>query len=199
MSTLTSNKIENRISTYHNDGLMDLFIGFAIFFAGLFLWTEMVWMAAIFIPVFLPSFQAARKRFLEPRIGKLPQSSQQQAQNQKALHWVTLLLGVLFLAGIGMFFAYGVMSGPLNDWLRNYFLLVIGAIFASVWLFAAAMLKINRFYLYGAFTFSTLAAAQFTLLPFWVALAILGGLIILVGTIILIRFMLQHPQMTRES
>jgi MFS family permease len=199
MSTLTSNNIENHISAYHKDGLTDLFVGFAIFFAGLFLWTEMVWMAAIFIPVLTPSFQAARKRFLEPRIGELPQSSQQQAQNQKVVLWITLLLGVLFLAGIGMFFAYGVMSGPLNDWLRNYFLLVIGVVFASVWLFAAAMLKINRFYLYGAFTFATLAAAQFTALPFWIALAILGGLIILLGTIILIRFMQQNPKMPHES
>jgi hypothetical protein len=149
--------------------------------------------------VLTPSFQAARKRFLEPRIGELPQSSQQQAQNQKVVLWITLLLGVLFLAGIGMFFAYGVMSGPLNDWLRNYFLLVIGVVFASMWLFAAAMLKINRFYLYGAFTFVTLAAAQFTALPFWIALAILGGLIILVGTIILIRFMQQNPKMPHES
>ena len=50
MSTMTSNKIDNRLSAYHQDGLLDLFIGFAILFAGLFLWTEMVWMAGIFIP-----------------------------------------------------------------------------------------------------------------------------------------------------
>jgi hypothetical protein len=153
----------------------------------------MVWMAGIFIPVFLPSFQAARKRFLEPRIGALPPNSQQQSQNQKVLLLVTLLMGILFLAGIGMFFAFDTLSGPLNDWLRNYFLIVTGIIFASVWLFAAAMLKINRFYLYGAFTFLTLAAAQFTALPFWIAMVLLGVLIILSGTIILIRFMQQHP------
>ena len=144
MFTLTSNKNDNRVFSNHNDGLMDLFIGFAIFFAGLFLWTGMVWMAGIFIPVFLPSFQAARKRFLEPRIGELSHNSRQQAKNQKALLWVTLLLGGLFLAGIGMLFVFGEMSGPLNDWLRNYFLLVMGVIFASVWLFAAAMLKLKE-------------------------------------------------------
>lgn len=193
MSTLITNNTDNRIFSHYDDGLMDLFIGFAIFFAGLFLWTEMVWMAAIFIPVFLPSFQAARKRFLEPRIGELPQSSQQQAQNQKILLSVTLLLGVLLLGGIGMFFAFGFMTGSFNDWLRQYFLLILGSVFASVWLFAAAMLKIKRFYLYAVFTFATLAAAQFTALPFWIVLAILGGLIVLSGIIILIRFIQQNP------
>jgi hypothetical protein len=193
MSTITSNKIDNRFASYHKDGLMDLFIGFGIFFAGLFLWVGMVWMAGIFIPVLLPSFQAARKRFLEPRIGKLPPSTEQQAQTQKVVLLTTLLLGVLFLAGIGMFYAYGELSGPLNDWLRPNFLLVLGIIFACVWLLAAAMLKVNRFYLYAAFTFVSLALAQFMALPFWIALTILGGLIILSGTIILIRFIREHP------
>ena len=193
MSTITSNQIDNQIASYHKDGLMDIFIGFAIFFAGLFLWTEMVWMAGIFIPVLLPSFQAARKQFLEPRIGELPHNSQQQAQAQKVLLMTTLLLGVLFLAGIGMFYAYGELSGPLNEWLRPNFLLVLGIIFAGMWLFAAAMLKINRFYLYAAFTFSALALAQLMAFPIWIALAILGGLIILSGAIILIRFIRQHP------
>jgi hypothetical protein len=193
MSTITSNKIDNRIASYHKDGLMDLFIGFGIFFAGFFLWAEMVWMAGIFIPVLLPSFQAARKRFLEPRIGKLPPSSEQQAQTQKVILLTTLLLGVLFLAGIGMFYAYGELSGPLNDWLRPNFLLVLGITFAGVWLLAAVMLKIKRFYLYAAFTFSALALAQFMALSIWIALAILGGLIIVSGIVILIRFIQQHP------
>jgi hypothetical protein len=193
MSTFTSNNSDSRIFSYQNDGLIDLFIGFAIFFAGLFLWTEMVWMAAIFIPVFLPTFQSARKRFLEPRIGKLQQSSQQQIQNQKVLFSITLLLGVLFLAGIAMFLAFDLLSGPVNMWLKSYFLLVIGIVFSSVWIFAAVMLKISRFYLYAAFTFAALAVAQFSAIPFWIALVILGSLIILVGTVILLRFMQQHP------
>ena len=192
MSTMSLNN-SKPLATQPNDGLMDLFIGFAIFFAGLFLWTEMVWMAGIFIPVFLPSFQSARRRFLEPRVGKLPKDSQQQTQNQKVLFSVTLLLGLLFLAGIALFFAYDALSGPLNEWLRQYFLFVLGIIFGSVWFFAASMLKINRFYLYAVFTFTSLAIAQFTRMPFWIALAILGGLIILSGTIVLIRFMQQHP------
>ena len=193
MSATISNKIDKRIAAYHQDGLLDIFIGFAIFFAGLFLWTEMVWMAGIFIPVLMPSFQAARKRFLQPRIGDLPASSHQQAQAQKVLLLTSLLFGVLFLVGIGIFFAFGVMSGPLNDWLRNYFLLVIGIIFAGAWLFAAAMLKISRFYLYAIFTFAALAMAQYSVFQFWIALVILGGLIILSGAFILLRFLQQHP------
>ena len=153
MSALTTKESDNRMFLYHNDGLLDIFVSLGILFAGLFLLTEMVWMAAIFIPVFFPSFQAARKRFLEPRIGGLVRNSQEQAQNQKIFLYVALLMGVLFLAGIGMFWSFDLISGSVYVWLRNYFLLVIGLIFASVWVFAGAMLRIHRFYLYAVFTF----------------------------------------------
>jgi hypothetical protein len=193
MSTLTSNDTKSRYIFYHKDGLLDLFIGFAIFFAGLFLWTEMVWMAGIFIPVFLPSFQSARQRFLQPRIDKPSYSPRQQAQTQKLFFFMALLSLGMLLAGIGMLFVFGLMSGSANDWIRQYFLFTIGIIFAGAWIFAGAMLKINRFYLYAAFTFGTLSFAQFTVLPFWVALAILGGSICLVGLMVLIRFVQLYP------
>lgn len=193
MSIQTSKEADNRISLYQQDGLQDIFIGLGILFAGLFLWTEMVWMAAIFIPVFLPTFQAARKRFLEPRIGILHPNSKQQAQNQKVLLYAALLLGILMLAGIGMFFVFDLQSGPVSDWIQQYFLLAIGMIFASVWTFAGAMLKLQRFYLYAVFTLIALAAAQFTALPFWLALATLGGMVAFVGLLVLIRFVQQHP------
>jgi hypothetical protein len=193
MSALTTNKLENKYTLYHKDGLMDIFIGLGVIFAGLFIWTELVWMAAIFIPVFLPSFQAARKRFLQTRIGELEDNQQQVAQAQKLILSITLLLGLLFLAGIGVFLAFDFMSGAVSEWLRQYFLLILGAIFGGVWVFAGWMLKIMRFYLYGAFTFVFLGVAQFLVLPFWLALVMLGGMIVLVGLMVLIRFCQQYP------
>ena len=189
----TKQEIDNRYVLYHKDGLLDIFIGMGIFFAGLFLWSEMVWMAAIFIPIFMPVFQSARKRFLEPRVGELDHDPNSQAQGQKVLLYTTLLLGVLVLVGVGMFFGYSLISGSVNDWIRNYFLVILGAIFGSVWVFAAVMLKVSRFYLYALLTFVPLSAAQFTGLPFWAALSLTGGLIILVGLIVFIRFLQEYP------
>ncbi|MFC1996434.1 hypothetical protein ACFLXI_02355 [Chloroflexota bacterium] len=195
MSTLASNKSESQYVLYNKDGLLDIFIGLGIFFAGLFLWTEMVWMAGVFIPIFLPSFKAARKRFLLSRIGSLDQDQQQQGQAQKLIFSGALLLGVILLVGIGLFFAFGFMSGAVNEWLRQYFLLIIGIIFATVWVFAGVLLRINRYYLYAVFTIIAMFVAQFTAIPFWSTLAVLGGLITLVGLFILIRFLQQNPAM----
>ncbi len=188
MSVQFSKESDKSISLYHKDGLLEIFIGLGVMFAGLFMLAEMVWLVAIFIPIFLPSFQAARKRFLQPGIGSLEHNSMPQAQTKKVFSSVTLLCVALLVAGIGMFFGFGVISGPVNDWLQQYFPLAIGVIFACAWIAAAAMLKSNRFYLYAAFTFATLGAAQFIPLPLWVTLTTLGGLISTVGLLTLIRF-----------
>ena len=193
MVTMSRNK-EHRYAPYHKDGLVDIFIGLGIIFAGLFLWKDLVWLAAISIPVFWPSFQAARVRLLQSRIGKLEYNSQQEAQAQKFVFSATLVLGLLFLAGIGMFFAFDFMSGMLNDLLRRYFLVVLGMIFGSVWVLAGAMLKIARFHLHGVFTFAVLCIAQFAALPFWLALIAVGGLIMFSGFLILIRFLRENPK-----
>jgi len=193
MSARISNKIENRSILDPEDGLLDVFVGFGIFLAGLFMWTEMVWMVAIFVPILFPGMQAARKRFLQSRIGNLDHDPQLQARAQKILFIVTFLLGVLLLAAVGMFLAFEEISGPVNDWVRQYFLLLLGCVLAGVWALAAALLKIGRFYLYGVFTLVTFGAAQITTLQFWMALSILGGLIVLVGLLLLIRFVQQHP------
>ena len=194
MSTLTSNKKGDQFAFFLEDGLLDLFVGLGVAFAGLSILTGMIWMAGIFIPVFLPSIQAARKRLLAPRIGKMVQNSQQQAQTQRLLFSYTLLLGILFLAGIVLFLAFDFMSGPINNWLRQHFLLLLGTIFGSVWAFVGAMLKNKRFFLYGIMTFAALSTAQYTAVPFWLAMVALGILIAFVGLLILIRFLERYPK-----
>jgi len=193
MNKLISNDTNNTLLFYPGDGLLDIFIGLGILFAGLFLWTGLVWMVAIFIPTLLPSFQAARRNFLENRIGIQALDSHRQVPAQKLQLAMTMMFVVLLLVGIGMLFAFGFMSGSLNEWLRQYFLLAFGLIVAGVWLFAGAVLKLKRFYLYALFTFAALTTAQYTVLPFWLAMALLGGVITCVGLLVLIRFLQQHP------
>ena len=190
----TKQEIDSRYILYHKDGLLDIFIGLGIFFAGLFLWSEMVWMVAIFIPIFMPAFQSARKRFLQPRIGTLDYDPKLQAQGQKILLYTVLMLGVLALAGVGIFFAFGILSGRVNDLIRGSILIILGALFASVWVFAAVMLKLPRFFIYALITFFPLAAAQYTSLPFWAALSLTGGLITLIGFGVFIRFLQENPR-----
>lgn len=194
MSTISARETNNPYASYYKDGLTDVFLGFALMFVGLFIWLDTVWMGAIFIPVFLPSFQAARKRFLAPRLGDLGAEPQVSAKNQKATLMLTLLLGLLMLAGVGTFFLFNV-SEAFSTWMQSYFLLILGGVCASMWVMAAVMLKLKHFYLHAVVTFVAFSAVQLTVLPFGAAFLILGGGVALVGLLIVIRFMQQYPVM----
>ena len=103
MINFSSQISETRIPLMSKDGLVDIFIGLGIIFAGVLIWTEVVWMIAVFIPAFLPSFQAVHKRVIEPRIGKFITNSNQYQINLKITLYVLLLIGVSVLAE---FFVY---------------------------------------------------------------------------------------------
>jgi len=192
MSTICTNKINNHYDSYYKDGLIDIFLGLVLMFVGLFIWVDTVWMGAIFIPTFTPAFQAARRRFLHPRLGDMKVESQLPASNQKVLLTVTLLMGLLMLAGIGAFFLFN-LSDIFSEWMQSTFLLILGSICASVWVFAAIMLKHKQYYLYAAVTFAAFSAVQLTTLPFEAAFLILGGVVSLVGLLIFVRFIQDHP------
>ena len=77
--------------------------------------------------------------------------------------------------------------------IRQNILLVLGMIFAGLWIFAGAMLKIRRFLLYAALTLVVMVAAQIEIIPFWIIFVILGGVIAFAGLLVLIKFLKQYP------
>ena len=47
-------KLRKVYMSYHNDGVLDVFIGWCIFLAGLMLFTEMVWMVGVYAAIMAP-------------------------------------------------------------------------------------------------------------------------------------------------
>jgi len=188
-----SQEFENKFLLYPKDGLVDIFIGVGIMVAGLFMWAEMPWIVGAFIPILLPPFKKSRAQFLYRRIGNLRDEYYGQTQQQKALGYITVLMGALVLVGIGIFFAFSKISGEVNEWLPSNFQLVLGGIFCNVWVVCGVILKRHRFHVYGLLTFTLLASNQLTLFPFWIALVALGGIIALAGLVILLKIHHNYP------
>ena len=194
MSLTKAKKLDDQYFPNNQDGLPDIFVGLGVFFAGIFLKTELFWMAAIFIPTLMPSFQAARKRFLSSRTDKLDQNHTQTAKANNLKFAVTILLGLIFLTGSILFLSFSFLSNPVIIFLREYFLLMIGLIFSSIWILASMLLKIWRFTIYAGFTLFFMYLAQISIMPFWLSLVAQGVLIGLVGMWTLIMFIQRHPK-----
>jgi hypothetical protein len=99
-------------------------------------------------------------------------------------------MGILVLIGFWVFFTFELGSFSV---IRQNILLVLGMIFAGLWIFAGAMLKILRFLLYAALSLVVMVAAQYEIIPFWVTFVILGWGIAFAGLLVLIKFLKQYP------
>ena len=135
MSKITSKSIESRYISSLDDGLPEIFVGLSILVASVFLWTGMVWMVGIFLPLFFPAFREARRQLLKPRIKNNDKFTSQQTQALKQLFLLTTLVGVLFLLLIGLFSVSDILSNKIIDLMRSNFLLITGFMFSLLWIF----------------------------------------------------------------
>jgi len=189
----TDHKSENLNIYTHRDGLMDIFIGLLVLIASQLIRADLVWMVAIYIPIFLPVWKAARNQFIHQRIG--PECSVPHFHAKGALikFRFTLLLGILLFVGLGILSALGWLSGATGDWINHHFTILLGLIFSTIWMLAAIILKLPRFFIHSIFTQGVFISTQFSQIQFWVALSLTGGLMIFVGCIVLIKFIRLHP------
>lgn len=193
MLSTQSERMDPRYFAYHRDGWQDLFIGMGILMAGAFIFGDLAWMPAIFIPVLLPSCQASRKRFLDRRLDPQELQPNHGARGQRAILTTSVLLGLLVLAGFGAFYLFAQSSNSDLAWMRQYIMLLLGGLFGGMWLLFAWLLHLPRFGLYGLLTLGLLVAVQFSGLHFGLALIALGSAILLTGLFILLRFIREHP------
>jgi hypothetical protein len=186
--------IERKVYTsYHQDGLIDIFAGFSILSFGLVAWimSDMIWMGFMFFIVSTSLYAAAKRIFTVPRIGfvKLPP--------QRAKRTVAMLVGVGVLSSIlGMVAFMQTESGGTPLWLllaiENY-MLVIGASVAALFCVVGYTFRTKRMYAHALLALVMFVAGHFLYFPLYYYLVLLGTLILLVGLTLLIRFVRRYP------
>jgi hypothetical protein len=187
-------KIERKAYTsYHEDGLIDIFAGFFILGFGLVMWImlDMIWMGWMFFIVGGSIYAAAKRVFTIPRIGFVKFPKQRVLAAQAALVVVGLLS---FVLGIVAFVQVEGGSTPL--WLlfaiENY-MLVIGVSVAALFCVAGYTFRARRMYAYALLTLIMFVAGHFLYFPLHYYVILQGSLILLIGLTMLIRFVRRYP------
>ncbi|MBU0493873.1 MAG: hypothetical protein KKA73_28255 [Chloroflexi bacterium] len=180
--------------SYHQDGLLDIFVGFVIVLFGSGLGSGKPWHMVVFYPVFMLMWAGAKKAVTIPRMGYVKFGPVRVAAAQKA--GVILGLALLLTVLPGSLLAFGYISLPPEwlAWLAEYFLLALGVVGAGLFGLAAFLLGIRRLYAYAVLTL-TISVVGYLLMPSEPALFVMlaGGVILLVGLVLLVRFMRQYP------
>ncbi|MGD8544769.1 MAG: hypothetical protein PVH12_01220 [Candidatus Bathyarchaeota archaeon] len=194
-------EIEKRTyMSYHQDGLIDIFVGiYVLLFAlGILLLTVTefsTWFAipAIFPAIMVPIWISAKKRITMPRIGYVKFSTQRGANKL-----IAVFIG-LMVAGLGTFMVF-TFASTSQAWaltLRNLIIpnsmLIIGSSAAVISSIFAYTMGLTRLYVYGLFALILFVTGHFITIPFGYLLLAIGLVIIISGLILLTRFIGKYP------
>jgi hypothetical protein len=143
--------------SYHQDGLLDIFVGAYILGFGLGVWADITWnlgfgsiMPAILIATVLPIWIQAKRKVTMPRIGFVK-------FGPRGTH---MLMGVFIgsaIMGLGAFLAFTLVStqGGPPLWLKTilqYGMIVIGLVSLAISSMFGYSMGLKRLYAYGLLT-----------------------------------------------
>ena len=180
--------------SYHEDGLLDIMIGFGIILSGLWVYAEMPWLIGAFVPVFTPIYIQYKKRVTVPRLGQVEFSEQRKMKQKRTIFSLVVFNLILFVGGLYAWFAMDIGGRPqwLIDLLSNYMILfgAFGAILSSV---VGFLSDLKRFHIYGLINLVVFTVANnYTDHPAF-GLVAMGLVLVLNGFKLLFTFTRKYP------
>jgi hypothetical protein len=185
--------------SYHQDGLIDIFVGIYVLLFGLGILLLTVtdfstWFAipAIFPAIMIPVWISAKKRITMPRIGYVKLGS------RVANKLMAIFIG-LMVAGLGVFMVFTFASrtqtwaSVLRDLLISNGMIIIGISAATISSLFAYIMGLNRLYAYGLLILVLFFAGYFITIPFEYILVTIGLAVIINGFVLLTRFIRKYP------
>ena len=194
MDKINLRELERRAYlSYHQDGILDLFIGFNIVLFGLWILADMAYLAGAFVAIFMPIYAQVKKQITVPRLGYVKFAPSRTAKVKKTTLFLviagvlTLIPGVLLFATTEM----GILA-PIQL-LIEYSMIVIGVAGMVLLAAVAYISEIRRLYTYSALFLAIFTCGYFLSIPFFYYLMTLGAVILLSGAYLLIRFLYEYP------
>jgi len=200
MNTKTSlREVEKRTyMAYHQDGLLDIFVGVYVllFGSGISLMTVTefsTWFVipAIFPALMVPIWVSAKRQITMPRIGYVKFGS------RGANKLMAVFIG-LMVAGLGAFMVFSFSSSQAwASTLRNLIIsngmIIIGISAAAMSSLFGYTMGLNRLHAYGILTLVLFLAGHFIAIPFGYILLAVGLVIIINGFVLLTQFIRKYP------
>ncbi len=199
MNESSLREVERRTyMSYHQDGLIDIFVGVFIlsFGLGILLMTVTefsTWFVipAIFPAIMVPIWVSAKKQITMPRIGYV------KFRSKGANRLMAVLLG-LMVVGLGTFMVFSFSSSQawaltLRNLIISNGMIIIGIGAAIISSLFAYTMGLKRLYAYGLLALGLFLAGYFINIPFEYFLPSIGLVIIINGFVLLIQFVHKYP------
>lgn len=136
--------------TYMDDGLLDLFVGWFLFFfsAGVAPGTDFPY---LFMIAYIPIWLSAKRLIVYPRIGKVEFGPERKERMRKEKSFFVIFLSAASLLGMLFFLLYtpGVFPEEIAQAVKGLKLVPLALIIAAGLAFLAYWKQLNRFYAYA--------------------------------------------------
>jgi len=199
-------EIERRaVAAYHEDGLMDVFMGGYLLFIGLSIFIEPDYRPFLFSfvpPLGVVLYNYVKKRVTYPRLGYVGFTKERRARVARDTIVVLVVAGLVTLTGL-----FTGMGAPESaSWwvllLNRYNLLFQGGVLALIFLALGRIMSVNRLYWYSVISLLVFSAGYLYLgSPFIVSpqnlsvpCATIGVMMAGVGASHLRRFIEKYPR-----
>lgn len=179
--------------SYHEDGILDLFIGFNILLFGLWIFADMVYLAGAFVAISTPIYAQMKKQITIPRLGYVKFTPSRTAKSQKTIVLLVIAGFLAFIPGVLLFITTDMGIQAPIQFLIDYGMIVIGL--AGMVLIATVthLTEIRRLNIYAVLFFVIFLSGHFLNFPFAYYLIVLGTAILVSGAYLLIRFQHNYP------
>jgi hypothetical protein len=174
-------------TAYHEDGLIDVFVGSFMILFSMLLFIDLAWMAGIWFVIILPLYATAKNFLTVPRIGYVKLEETRRKSIGIILGSVLAVFGLLVL----VFFDY--IPREFWDWMEANFIIIAAVAFTLVLLTIGVVFHVRRFFTYAIAALVIIPLGDAIGLEFYQVMLILGILIAVSGIGVLYLFIRSHP------
>lgn len=196
---LDMKEIERQVYlSYSEDGLVDIAIGVVITAWGLMLTQEPTGLIGLLALLGLGIWYVGKRLITIPRIGVIEPGPKME-RRLTSLAVFLVVLGLVVLGGILLSRAVGSFG------IGDYSLAIVGLVLAVGVALLAYLLNAARFYGYAVILFASFAGGEILAKyvtafdAFALSVIIGGGLILVSGLVVLVRFMRKYPRQQMEG
>lgn len=202
MNRPRSGEFQRAVMAYGDDGLWDIVLGAILLFIGLVerLGAQPWWLAAVLLAI--PGVPAAKRLICAPRL-PAHETRQPASTGIRAAVWILSVATVLPVVASAGLVALAA-SGWSSEWTAAVLPIVLPILMALlgvvILVTVGTMLDAaGRYFFYAAVLAAGFLALLWPLVPDWLVLAAPGGVMLILGAGILLRFLRTHMRMARSQ
>jgi hypothetical protein len=179
--------------SYHQDGILDIFIGFNILLFSMWMLADMAYLGGAFVAISTPIYAQVKKQITVPRLGYVKFAPSRTAKAKKTI-LLLVVAGVLaFIPGVFLFLTTqkGILS-PIQ-FLVDYGMIVIGVAGMMLLALVAYISEVQRLYAYSGLFVALLTSGYFLSIPLVYYILTFSVVIMGTGLYLLTRFLHKYP------